>query len=105
MLRRARDEDVCPLRAIEPLVDVVRNLPKSTGKAVVDFELLVEQHSDHGMPGEAMFHDHVHPTVEANRLLALAIIDELQNRHTVQAGSDMGRRSHPSGDGTDSRSD
>ena len=88
--RRARDEDVCPLRAIEPLVDVVRNLPKTTGKAVVDFEQLAEQHSEHGLPGEALFHDHVHPTVEANQLLALAIIDELQNRRTVQPEATWG---------------
>jgi len=88
--QRARDEDVCPLRAIEPLVDVVRDLPESTGKAVVDFELLVEQHSEHGLPGEALFHDHVHPTMEANRLLALAIIDELQNRRTVQPTATWG---------------
>jgi len=91
--KRARDEDVCPLRAIEPLVDGVRSLPESTGKAVVDFEQLADQHSQHGLPGEALFHDHVHPTVEANRLLALAILGELQNRGTLSPERTWGEES------------
>lgn len=91
--RRARDEDVCPLRAIQPLVDVARSLPESTGEAVVDLEQLVEQHSEHGLTGKAMFHDHVHPTVEANRLLALAILDELQDRGIVQPDATWGEQS------------
>ncbi len=89
-LKRARDEDVCPLRAIEPLVQIVRRLPEFTGKPVVDFEVVAERHCEHGLLGEALFHDHVHPTVEANQLLALAILDELQNRGILQPDSSWG---------------
>jgi tetratricopeptide (TPR) repeat protein len=83
-LLRARDEDICPLRAVSPLVEVVREVVAAHGKGAVDFEQIVRQHSEHGLPGRAMFHDHVHPTMEANRLLGVAIVENLQQRGIVR---------------------
>jgi tetratricopeptide (TPR) repeat protein len=83
-LRRARDEDICPLRAITPIVKTVRSVAAAHDTLVVDFEQLVDRHSEHGLPGRSMFHDHVHPTIEANRLLAVAIIDLLRERNLIR---------------------
>lgn len=85
--RRAKDEDVCPLRAIGPLVRTVREVALSEGSCSVDFEVLVDQRSEQGLPGRGMFHDHVHPTVEANRHLALAILECLVGRGVVRPQS------------------
>lgn len=85
---RARNEDVCQLRAIRPLVETVRKVAAEHEVDIVDFEALVRQASDHGLPGRAMFHDHVHPTIEANRLLALAIVDRLASRGTLRFDAD-----------------
>jgi tetratricopeptide (TPR) repeat protein len=82
--RRAKDEDVCPLRAISRLVQTVRDTATTDGVLHVDFESLVDRHSEHSLPGKAMFHDHVHPTIEANRLLALAIVETMTRRGIVQ---------------------
>jgi tetratricopeptide (TPR) repeat protein len=83
--QKARDEDVCPLRAITPIAEAVREVGHRRGRVVVDFEETVARHSDQGIPGRAMFHDHVHLSTEANRLMAMAIISRLQEMGVVKA--------------------
>jgi len=51
---------------------------------LIDFEALQESHSEHGIPGGAVFLDHVHPTVEANRLLALEILKAMEKEGMVK---------------------
>ena len=79
--RRARDEDVCPLRALTPMVDAVRATAIRQQDWLVDFEQLVAEQSQqtlgHPVPSDDLFLDHVHPSIEAHRLLAEAIIDRL----------------------------
>lgn len=87
---RARDEDVCPLRAIEPLVEVARGMEASGNVSVVDFERVVDEHSEHGLPGKDLFHDHVHPTIRGNQLLALEIIDKIRNEGIVRPAESWG---------------
>ena len=77
---RARDEDVCPLRALAPTAGIVHEVGSSRNVPVVDFEEIIEKPVEnlmgglpHRIPGEDWFLDHVHPTVDGNRRLALAI--------------------------------
>jgi Flp pilus assembly protein TadD len=74
---RARDEDVCPLRALGPMAGIVREVAATRGVLVVDFERLADEWSADGIPGADLFLDHVHPTIDCNRRLALAILDQL----------------------------
>ena len=74
---QARDEDVCPLRALSVMSDIVREVGAEGDVPVVDFVELVAARSEHGTPGEELFLDHVHPTIEGHRLLAEALIDAL----------------------------
>lgn len=90
--QRALDEDVCPLRAIGSLVRTARQVASEQGVATVDFEALVARHSEHGLPGRSMFHDHVHPTIEANRLLALALLEVMAQRGIVRPEPTWGDR-------------
>ena len=80
-LRRALDEDVCPLRALSPVASIVREVAREQDVLVVDFEALLEAEvmaeKGHGAPGDDWFLDHVHPTIEGHRLLALEIIRAL----------------------------
>jgi Flp pilus assembly protein TadD len=73
----ARDEDIAPLRAVTAISNTVRKVAHETDAGLVDFERMVEERSPDGIPGSSLFLDHVHPTIEGNRLLALAIIDEM----------------------------
>jgi tetratricopeptide (TPR) repeat protein len=89
-LERARDEDICPLRALGPMAGIVREVAQERDAALVDFEQLVESRSEHGIPGNTHFLDHVHPTIETNRMLALAILDRLTNLRVVEPAAGWG---------------
>ncbi len=84
---RARDEDVCPLRAVSAIGEAVRDVGRRRGKAVVDFEQLVARLSEHGLAGKAFFHDHVHLSVQANRQMAMAIVGQLESLGILRPGS------------------
>jgi len=77
-LRRALDEDICPLRALSPMASIVREVARQHDVVQVDFEALlrarVVAQKGHGAPGDDWFLDHVHPTLEGHRFLALEII-------------------------------
>ena len=78
---RALEEDVCPLRAIKPLRDVLRSVADQANVPLVEAEQLLRQTSlkekGHACLGDDYFLDHVHPTLEVHRALGRWIIDEL----------------------------
>lgn len=82
---RARDEDVCPLRALGVVPGIVREVAEEHGVAAVDFPgILRAAAKGAGDPfGEAYFLDHVHPTIEGHRLLAAGIYDAMRSRGLV----------------------
>lgn len=79
----ARDEDVCPLRALSPVRDIVQRIAAEEEVACVDFVQIVADHSAQGIPGRDWFMDHVHPTVDGNRLLASSLLEALQSAGIV----------------------
>lgn len=74
---RARDEDVCPLRATGPLVATIDRVASKGIAGCIDFESKVNDLSEHSIPGNDWFLDHVHPTIEGNRQLSLSIVEYL----------------------------
>ena len=80
---RARDEDVCPLRAITPILDGMREVAAQRGVPMVDFAAQVDRTAAHQIPGDDWFLDHVHPTIEGNRQLALEILGEMTKDGTL----------------------
>lgn len=80
---RAREEDVCPLRAVTAIEQIVANVAKTRRVPVVDFSSIVSQRAEYGIPGADWFLDHVHPTVEGYQLLARELADQLVAMHVV----------------------
>lgn len=74
---RASDEDVCPLRALSSMPDIVRQVGAERSALVVDFVSVVDGASEHGIPGDNLFLDHVHPTIEGNRRLAIELLNAM----------------------------
>jgi len=87
---RAVDEDICPLRAQKPILDIVMEVAGEQDVPVVDFVELIERQSEHGSPGEKLFLDHVHPTIESNRQLALALLETMSRHRIVQLAGTWG---------------
>lgn len=74
---QAKELDVCPLRILEPMNDVVRQVGLDTGTPVVDVRALFDRLSRNGIPGNDWFADHVHPTIAGYQRVADEITDEL----------------------------
>jgi len=85
---RARYEDVCPLRAMSPMRETLVEVSRETGSPLVDFVDLLEQRlyaeQGHRILGEEYFLDHVHPTIEVNRMLALWLIEAMSEEGILE---------------------
>jgi tetratricopeptide (TPR) repeat protein len=88
---RAIDEDVCPLRAVSEITQIIRRTADQLNVPVVDFERIVSDRCrrqfGHTSPGEEFFLDHVHPTISTNGQLAAAIVTRLIESGIVNARS------------------
>jgi tetratricopeptide (TPR) repeat protein len=82
-LIKSKDEDICPLRALTPMREIVADVAQTKNTGIIDFVSIVNKKSPGGIPGSELFLDHVHPTIEGNRLLALAIIEEMTKEGLV----------------------
>jgi tetratricopeptide (TPR) repeat protein len=86
-LNQARDEDVCPLRAVAEITATVRRVAERLGAPLVDFENQIRNDClrkyGHNIPGGEHFFSHVHPRIEFNRMLALQIVARLAAHNCI----------------------
>jgi Flp pilus assembly protein TadD len=63
---------------------------RATGSPTIDFIALLEQRlaaeKGYNILGQEYFLDHVHPTIEGNRMLAVKLVEVLMERGVVQTG-------------------
>lgn len=83
---RAKEEDVCPLRMLEPMHAVLRRLADQAETPLVDVRRMFEEASPHGLPGEMLLIDHVHPRIRGHQWIADALLDELTRGGWAQPG-------------------
>jgi len=85
----ALEEDVCPLRSLAPFPKAVREIAARRGVAVVDFPAILQRaaaENDAGDPFSSdYFLDHVHPTIEGHRLLAVGIFEAMRAHSLIDA--------------------
>jgi tetratricopeptide (TPR) repeat protein len=91
---RARDEDICPLRAPAKVIEAVHEAVQAKDCGLVDFasqvgKWSVEQ-SGQESPGREMFLDHVHLSQELTGRLARLIVDQMARQGIVAAGPKPG---------------
>jgi tetratricopeptide (TPR) repeat protein len=87
---RAREEDVCPLRAPRRASEIVRQVAADRKVPLVDFARFIETRAPHGITGDESFLDHVHPTIEVHLQLALEILATLREEGVVSARATWG---------------
>lgn len=89
---RAVQEDICPLRAAEDLQLTLQRVTSEEQVTLVDFDGLLRAKSvaelGHACLGEEYFVDHVHPTIDVHRQLAIWIVKALQEQSYV-GGDDV----------------
>lgn len=85
---RAKDEDVCPLRILEPMNQAVLDVAARSGTPLVDARRLFEAHSPHELVGGQWLVDHVHPGPEGHQILADALLEKLIELNVVRPQGD-----------------
>ena len=93
-LQRARDEDVCPLRALTLIGRIVASVAANQRVPLVDFAGLLESRMQktqgYSILGKEYFLDHVHPTIEGHKLLAVALLDAMTEQGLVHPDTNWG---------------
>jgi lysophospholipase L1-like esterase len=74
---QAKELDVCPLRILESMNEIVLEVGHDTNTPVVDLRSLFGRLSRHGIPGSDWFADHVHPTIPGYQRIADELAGEL----------------------------
>jgi tetratricopeptide (TPR) repeat protein len=81
LLVRALEEDICPLRALPAMRDIIRDVAHSTGSEVLDITASLEAKSQsrygYRILGEPEFVDHVHLSIDEYRDIAMQIVRKL----------------------------
>ncbi len=92
-LRRARDEDICPLRAPSEIVEIVREIAAERSVPLLDFEAMAAERamvlSGSPIPGNEQFVDHVHPDIDGYGRLGLALFDLLKKEGVVDPRANL----------------
>lgn len=70
---KARDEDICPLRIVSELEQVILKVSAQTNTPCLDAYQLLETESRSGMLDSQWLADHVHPTIAGHQLIATAL--------------------------------
>jgi tetratricopeptide (TPR) repeat protein len=89
-LVQALVEDVCPLRALPEMRTIINEVAMENKVPLVDFHQAIEQQAEHEIPGADEFLDHVHPTLKGHRLLALELLNALQQQRVVTVADSWG---------------
>ena len=73
--RRAKDEDVCPLRMTTPLESAMRNAASEESVPLIDAHELLSRRCRNGIAGDAILVDHVHPSFRGHEDMAISIAE------------------------------
>lgn len=92
---RAKDEDVCPLRIIEPLREVLVEISRQSGRPLIPVREHFQDKSPHRIPGDELLLDHVHPSITGHQMIAELILDAMTDLRLVQPIADWRSRQQP----------
>ena len=82
----AKEEDVCPLRILEPMHEAIRDVTAEYRVPLVDVKALIEERTEDGIAGDEWLLDHIHPSITGHRLIANALcqaMEEMGLLHTA----------------------
>ena len=83
-LIQAKEEDVCPLRIIEPMYDIIASAAEDHDVPLIDVKGLFESTAQDGIPGRELLVDHIHPSIRGHQLIAELIRQEMQRQKWIE---------------------
>jgi len=84
----AKELDICPLRILESMNQIVLDVARDHRTPVVDVRKLIEERSRHGIPGVEWLVDHVHPSIRGYQAIGDALAEEVIRMSLVQPVKD-----------------
>ena len=106
---KAKDIDVCPLRATTPIIETIQRIAEDQKTSLINFSSFVDSYAKKhgnvsGIPGTESFLDHVHPTIELHHALAELLFKKIEkmgltnnckslNQEEMQSIMDQGLKS------------
>ncbi len=88
--RKARDDDAVRFRASGDLNNLIRSFsPKA---AIADVESVFAAYSDHGLIGDSLVTEHLHPTVFGQFLIAKEVLAAMERNGILVSPADWRRR-------------
>ncbi len=97
-LIQAKEQDICPLRIIEPMYDVIDSVVDQHNIPLIDVKALFESKSKDGIPGRELLVDHIHPSMRGHQLIAELIVEEMEKRNWIEVGEGFEARRNESFD-------
>lgn len=82
-LVEAKEQDLCPLRIVEPMYQLIEELRVEFRPSFVDVKKRFEEQADGGIPGRELLLDHIHPSIHGHQLIAQLIVEEMQSQKMV----------------------
>ncbi|HIF34130.1 MAG TPA: SGNH/GDSL hydrolase family protein [Planctomycetes bacterium] len=73
----ARNQDICPLRMLDPMYELAEELLALESVPYLDLRTVIEAAEQGQLPGDRLMVDHVHPTVYGHQLIASKIHEKL----------------------------
>lgn len=92
-LRRACDEDVCPLRMTSALSETMTTTAARLNIPILNADELLRNLSRSGIPGNDLLVDHVHPSFRGNEEIGIAIAEWMMSAGLVVVSKDSWRES------------
>lgn len=84
----AREHDICPLRILTPMEEVLDRVAARNHVPLLDAHRLLEEKTRHGILDSSMLVDHVHPSFDGHQMIALALVEPLRKASLVQLQTD-----------------
>jgi hypothetical protein len=89
---RAKNADICPLRMLEPMHDVIAEVAARNRVPLVDAMAIIEQCTDDGIAGDEWLLDHVHPTIAGHQLIAESLYEKMGEMGLVEKSPEVGKK-------------
>jgi len=81
---RAKDEDICPLRILEPMRGIIHDIATQWKLHLIDVQTMIEARTEDGISGDEWLLDHVHPTIAGHQLIAEALLQTMKEMEWVR---------------------
>lgn len=88
----AREQDVCPLRILQPMEERLERVAAETGTPLLDAHELLEQTCADGILGDSLLVDHVHPSFRGHQMIAEALLAEMARQGWTHPAADWPTR-------------